>query len=552
MLILTVTQGPDEGKRFTLPDDEPQMIGRSSESIPLTDMSLSRRHAELTPDGHGQWFLRDLGSANGTYVNEGRVTSDHATLLHPGDRIQAGRTQLAYGELREENPLAMFLRPDDEHKIDVQIEATASASSSQSESLIMAWPSPSEAAHLQIEILYEMVHLAGLAPNRAELLDRAMDLLFKHFASDRGFILLLGTPGDIASELQPAAVRASGAMPPPDRPFIFSRSVAQWVLAKREAVLSMSAMNDPRFAEGDSIHAFNLRSVIAVPIQHQDTLWGVLELDSAKANYAYTSEQLSLMTVIGQQIGLALNNLRLAEERVEAARLMAVGEAVASLSHSIKNMLQAMRSGSDLVSMGLKKDSPKLVVNGWDIVSRSHERFYALAMNMLQFSKNRQPEMDLHSLQTLLSDLGATLTPRFLARGCRLIIKCAPSIPPIPFDPQGIHQALLNLLSNALDAAPLADGQVVLSAKYVPGAGHVAIRVRDNGPGLPEPVRANPFTAFQSTKGYAGTGLGLPVAKKIAEEHGGNLTLESPPGGGMTATLTLSTQIHSKNSDDTH
>ncbi len=552
MLILTVIQGPDRGKRFTLPDDEPQMIGRSSEAIELTDMSLSRRHAELTPDGHGQWYLRDLGSANGTYINDGNVPTEHATLLYQGDCIQVGQTLLAYGEVRDENPLSYILRPADEHELEANIEATASASSSGNESMIMAWPNPSEAAHEQIAIIYEMVNLAGAAENRNMLLDQTMDLLFKHFTADRGFILLLKTPGDITSELHPVTVRAQGALPPPDRPFLFSKSVVQWVLAKCEAVLSASAMSDPRFNHGDSIHAFNLRSVIAVPIQHKDVLWGILELDSAKVNYSYTRDQLTLMSAIGQQIGLALNNLRLGEERVQAARLMAVGEAVASLSHSIKNMLQAMRSGSDLVDMGLRKESHQLVVNGWDIVSRSHDRFYGLAMNMLQFSKSRKPEVELHSLQTLLGDLGATLTPRFLTRDCRLIIKCSPSIPPIPFDPQGIHQALLNLLSNALDAAPLANGQVILSAKYIQEQALVLLQVKDNGPGLPEAVRKNPFTAFQSTKGYAGTGLGLPVAKKIAEEHGGTLTLESQPGQGVTANLTLSIKTSQKNLDDTH
>ncbi len=550
MLMLTVIQGPDKGKRFTLPDDEPQMIGRSSESIPLTDMGLSRRHAELTPDGQGQWFLRDLGSVNGTYVNEGAVTSNHPALLHPGDRIQAGQTVLAYGPAEVVNPLDLMLRAGSESEMDAQIEATASAAGS--DSLVMAWPSPSEAAHQQIDIIYRMVNLAGLAENREMLLASTMDLLFKHFTADQGFILLLKEPGNIASELLPAAIRVNGALPVPGRPILFSQSVAQWVLAKQEAVLSVSAMTDPRFAEGDSIQAMSLRSVIAVPIQHQGLMLGILELDSAKRNYSFTRDQLMLMTAIGVQIGLALNNLRLIQERVEAARLMAVGEAVASLSHSIKNMLQAMKSGSDLVEMGMRKDSPELLMNGWDIVSRSHDRFYRLAMNMLQFSKQRQPEMGLYSLQSLLGDLAALLTPRFQTRNCRLIIKCSPGVPPIPFELQGIHQALLNLLSNALDAVPPANGQVTLSARYEPGKDNVSIRVTDNGPGLPEAIRSNPFTAFQSTKGYAGTGLGLPVAKKIAEEHGGTLVLESPPGEGLTAILTLQVKKTGRSLDDTH
>src|SRR5688500_14035383 len=68
MLIRTVLQGPDKGRKFELPDHEPQLIGRSSEALPLTDNTVSRRHAELTPDD-GVWWIRDLHSQNGTYVN---------------------------------------------------------------------------------------------------------------------------------------------------------------------------------------------------------------------------------------------------------------------------------------------------------------------------------------------------------------------------------------------------------------------------------------------------------------------------------------------------
>ena len=94
MLILTVIQGPDKGRRFELPDNEPQMIGRSSESLPLTDRSISRRHAELTPDD-GSWFINDLHSANGSFVNGVRVNGRR--LLQQGDQIRIGTTLFLYG-----------------------------------------------------------------------------------------------------------------------------------------------------------------------------------------------------------------------------------------------------------------------------------------------------------------------------------------------------------------------------------------------------------------------------------------------------------------------
>ena len=81
MLLLQVIEGPDQGRVLPLPEDEPQLIGRSSEALPSTDTSISRRHAELTPD-EGVWFVRDLDSANGTFVND-ELISDRVAL-QPG------------------------------------------------------------------------------------------------------------------------------------------------------------------------------------------------------------------------------------------------------------------------------------------------------------------------------------------------------------------------------------------------------------------------------------------------------------------------------------
>src|SRR5256885_2190304 len=96
VLILTVMQGPDKGRKFELPDHEPQLIGRSSEALPLTDNTVSRRHAELTPDDPpGVWWIRDLQSQNGTYIKGLRIAG--RTKLKPGDQIRTGATVFVFG-----------------------------------------------------------------------------------------------------------------------------------------------------------------------------------------------------------------------------------------------------------------------------------------------------------------------------------------------------------------------------------------------------------------------------------------------------------------------
>ena len=164
MLILNVIQGPDKGRRFDLPDTEPQLIGRSSESLPLTDTTISRRHAELTPDD-GKWLINDLNSANGTYVNGKRISKP--VLLRAGDQIRTGSTLFVFGRIS--NVTMKPVHVLDADRIDTSVEA---AVPSNDDSVIMASPDPSEAAQLHLTILYELMQLVGSIFDKQLLLER--------------------------------------------------------------------------------------------------------------------------------------------------------------------------------------------------------------------------------------------------------------------------------------------------------------------------------------------------------------------------------------------
>lgn len=549
MLLLHVLHGPDAGKRFLLTDDEPQHLGRYSEALPLTDNAISKQHAELTPDGEGGWSLHDLDSTNGTYVNDHRIGGE-PVRLKAGDHILVGQTTLLFGA-----------EPGPEHSLDALVvmedprfppHIAATRAEVRTDSMVMAWPAPADALKRQAELLLQIGRLLAASGGKSDFTESVLSLVFEKLSADRAFVLLLDVPGDITSDLRPAAIRTSGDPPAPDRPITFSHTVAEWVLTRREGVLSASAQSDARFSAGDSIQGLGLRSVLSVPIISDGTLWGLLELDSARPNWTYTEEQLELLAVVAGHLGMGLQSMRLQEQRLAAQRLAAVGEAVASISHSVKNMLQAMRSGSELVEMGLKKGTPELVNSGWDIVSRSLDRFQGLAMNMLQYSRPRTPEVELNRLQPLFQELQAQLDPRFAARSCAFIMEYDPEMPPVPHDPHGMHHLLLNLALNALEACRAHEGVVILKAVYDHAQQRAFITVRDNGHGIAAEVQPMLFTAFHSTKGYSGTGLGLSVARKIAEEHGGSLTLDNQASGGAVATLSLPIRLGQRKQGDTH
>ncbi|BAM03882.1 ATP-binding protein [Phycisphaera mikurensis] len=547
MLVLTVIAGPDRGRRFELPDHEPQQIGRSSEALPLTDRTISRRHVELTPDPeHGVWVLRDLESSNGTYVNGVRVTGSRT--LKVGDQIRAGSTLLSFGDgalafARSRREPGTRLRPVERGEMDIHLEHQVQSSD---DSVIMSSPEPRQSAQFQLNVLYELVSLVGSLKEKPQLFTRVMDTVFDHFDADRGFILV---GEEVGSELLPVVVRQRAAAPEtappgtPATPIAYSKTIVEYVTRKNVGVLTSNAMNDRRFASGDSVQGFHIHSAMCVPIRYKHRFYGVIHLDSQVANYTYTEDQLALLTAIGTQTGLALANLRLVEARVRAERLAAVGQTVASLSHSIKNILQGLRGGADVVDLGLKKNNTPVVVSGWKIVSRNLERIYELTMNMLAFSKQRRPEFEMTNLNPLLEEAVALLTPQFEAAKVALVTDFAADLAPLPLDGGGLHQAMLNLLSNALDACESEEGVVTITSSFDDDRDEVVVSVRDNGAGMSAATRDRLFEPFHSTKGLRGTGLGLVVTQKIVNEHGGVISVESAPGAGTCFTIRLPIQL---------
>jgi two-component system NtrC family sensor kinase len=266
----------------------------------------------------------------------------------------------------------------------------------------------------------------------------------------------------------------------------------------------------------------------------------VIYIDSKVANYTFTEDQLRLMTAVGAQTGLALENAELYRKGLASARLAAIGETVASLSHSIRNMMQAIRGGSEVVELGLRKNDISVVRNGWDISSRNLDRVFQLTMNMLAFSKQRKPDVDLISLPKLLREIVELIEPQCEKRNIALVAEVDREMPPVPADANGLHQAIMNLMTNAIEAVEPETGVVTLRCDYNPTTHAASIIIADNGHGIDPQSRNQLFKPFYSTKGLRGTGLGLVVTKKIIEEHGGSIKIESEPKKGTTVTLTFS------------
>jgi signal transduction histidine kinase/pSer/pThr/pTyr-binding forkhead associated (FHA) protein len=556
VLTLLVLQGPDKGRRFELPDQQ-TLVGRESRALPLSDNTVSRRHCELIPSDAGDWVLKDLGSSNGTYVNGQRV--DYKYNLKVGDQIRVGRTLMAFGAqpgVRREAGGNVTLT-DEASGMDSAIMHTVA---SNDDSMVLAVPEPAAAAMSNLKLLYQLNATLGSSFNTDQVLEVVMDLVFEHVKADRGIILM---QQEVTKELETKVVRtrdetkkpddkSNDSKGPEDNKIHASRTIINHVLKAGEGVLSSNAMTDKRFSSGKSVHNLGIRSALCVPIKARklgskdggDDILGVIYIDSSVANYTYSPDQLRLLTAIGLQAGMALQNARLYQSGLQAERMAAIGETTAALSHSIKNILQALRGGADVVEMGLRSSNIVQAGKGWRIVDRNLERIYNLTMNLLAYSKDREPQLENTNPRVLIDECVELIASAANEKGVMVVADVDKDHPPVPLDADGIHQVLMNLLSNAMDAVPSEGGLIRVVCTYDDKNRETVLEVIDNGAGIPPTMMKHMFELFHSTKGNRGTGLGLAVTKKIVGEHDGTIDVQSAPGEGTTFTVRIPVYAH--------
>ncbi len=535
MAALVVTKGRNTGARFDLAGQPLAVtIGRESGNfIQLEDHEVSRRHAEIRRVGE-KLVLGDLKSSNGTFVNDRRV---ERAELASGDRIRIGRTELVYAKDH-----------DDEQAIGlVEILAGAADGSRivrtmrEEDSIALAAPEDGQSrwlarARSNVQVMYRTSLAVSHTLDIDELLGRVLQLVFEWVEADRGCIMLVDPE---TKELRTKARRDrragdTGSM-------AISRTILDYVLANREGVLTSDAQDDDRFASGNSVVRTGVREAICVPLQGRYDIVGVIYVDTTTPLAAavesgrrrFGDDHLKLMIAIAHQAALAVEDTTYYSAMVQAERLAAVGQTIATLSHHIKNILQGIRGGSYLVEMGLEGDDLAMARKGWDIVNRNQHKISSLVMDMLSYGKDREPEPVPSDLVALIAEIVETVHQRAEELGAVIHWQPPAELPALLFDPEGISRAVLNVVTNALDAVEgRPDATISIGVGIDQEAGRVRITVADNGAGMSPETLARIFNVFVSTKGARGTGLGLAVSRKILVEHGGDIRATSSEGEG--------------------
>ena len=221
-----------------------------------------------------------------------------------------------------------------------------------------------------------------------------------------------------------------------------------------------------------------------------------------------------------------------AEERLaQQAALARVGQMAAVVAHEVRNPLAGIKGAVQVLMSRRDADDAEIPVMR-DIVARI-DALSELINDLMVFARPRPPRLTVVEIHSILADAITIVRRDPAAHGVEIVVEGDDVS--VTADGEMVRATVLNLLLNAAQAMA-GNGRIVVSTSRTDGA--ALVQVRDDGPGIPAEIRDQVFEPFFTTKARGG-GLGLPIARRTAELHGGSLTLECPPSGGTVVSMSL-------------
>jgi response regulator RpfG family c-di-GMP phosphodiesterase/pSer/pThr/pTyr-binding forkhead associated (FHA) protein len=287
---IRIKTGPNKNRTLAVLAGSPIIVGRDATcGLQIIDRGVSREHAKIVRIGE-MVFLHDLDSRNGSFVNGERVKEE---LLREGDVIRVGATQLVFESLRSKND---DLEYDESGTFRSSLELNVN-------DLYVAESGANDRASGHFRAICRATSLFQVERDESALLNQLLGLLQEYIPASNAYIFLKveGT-----NELAPRAIRSSAST----HAAPISRSILSKVINESKAILTADAMADERFNSGDSIVKLNIRSLICVPVAGTGVVHGAIYAVNSSLTEAFDEPDLQLVSALGSQLAIALDNLR--------------------------------------------------------------------------------------------------------------------------------------------------------------------------------------------------------------------------------------------------
>jgi two-component system NtrC family sensor kinase len=251
---------------------------------------------------------------------------------------------------------------------------------------------------------------------------------------------------------------------------------------------------------------------------------------------------------LGRQFNAMVHQLRESREEIErlhrtqftrAEHLATLGELAAGLAHEIRNPLAGIAGVIEIIGRDLPEGSPSRAV--LKDVQQEVLHIKQILSDLLDYARPRAPHIRPADLAATAEHAVALARQQAVSKSVRIELKKPAILPLVEHDSAQIQQVMVNLLLNsiqAIDASAAAAAAGEIQVRLEPRGSFVAVTVRDNGRGIAPEHLGNIFRPFFTTKGQ-GTGLGLSLAHRIVEDHGGRISVTSQPGKGTEIVIEL-------------
>ena len=346
-------------------------------------------------------------------------------------------------------------------------------------------------------------------------------------------------------------------------------------MIERKPFIVEDAKADPR-VNRELISFLDVKSFAAVPLFAKDKVRGGIAADNLFSQSLITEKKLQSLMIFANQAALALENALMyeelkafsgqLEERVKRAtaeleetqkqlfqseKLAALGKLSAGIAHEIRNPLTSIKilihSLVDEMATETSREKDLVVIEG------EIQRVNKIIKQFLDFARPREPALEPIDIREVLEHTATLLGYEMEAQEILLRKDFPPELPRVLADKEQMMQVFLNLMLNAIQAMPQGGQlhlagrvfperlQTVKEKRLAPGEGRgnfVEIAIADTGSGIPEEIKGKLFEPFFSTK-EEGIGLGLSIAQRIVEQHGGRIRAENMPGKGAVFSVNL-------------
>ncbi len=283
---------------------------------------------------------------------------------------------------------------------------------------------------------------------------------------------------------------------------------------------------------------------LAVPVYFQDDMRGIVGLAKKESGNPFSEEELNVLQTFANQIGLAIENARLVQERMtlvqrvhQAEKMNSLGQLATTLSHEIKNPLTSIKTIVQVLHENAGGDDKKDL----HLVLNEINRLQNILEKLLSFARPSNGFTERVDVEKIVSDVVTLLNHQAQRDGISLNFSSQGTIPVLDAKQQSIREIAFNLILNALQAVSAAGRVDVFlnlerqsanaTTANTTDRNYIRLSVQDNGPGIADDMREHIYEPFYTSK-TIGTGLGLAIVKRNVEELGGSIHVQNRNGNG--------------------